>query len=168
VLRSYCVQKAFIPQCLTSLLVLLCVLPPLPQISLNPESTGLRESEWSNGPLHAVHCREKGLWWWLSKTLTYEYRRMLLGVIILLLSINRTVVIGFSPRSLTYQVSASLAPKQCWICVSFISLSGLNSDQVVVGYSHNFCAPVAPAYDAVRSPSQIQEFVPGLLFTFLW
>jgi hypothetical protein len=43
-----------------------------------------------------IRCRRKILWWWLSKTLTYECSRMSLGVILLFLLSSRTVF-GFPP-----------------------------------------------------------------------
>jgi hypothetical protein len=43
-----------------------------------------------------ICCRRKLLWWWLSKTLIYEYSLRLLGVILLLSSLSRTEVSGFS------------------------------------------------------------------------
>jgi hypothetical protein len=41
-----------------------------------------------------VYCKRKLLWWWLSKTLTYEFSRILLGVILLPCSFSRTVEFG--------------------------------------------------------------------------
>jgi hypothetical protein len=44
-----------------------------------------------------IYCRRKLLWWWLSKTLIYEYSRMSLGVTLLLCSFSRMVVLGIPP-----------------------------------------------------------------------
>lgn len=81
-------------------------LHPLPQISLNREERGLmRASHFepsvprsltfctlSSGGSVPNYCGEKFLWWWLSKTLMCEYSRIVLGVIWLLSSFNKTML----------------------------------------------------------------------------
>ena len=53
-----------------------------------------------------ICCRRKPLWWWLSKARIYECSRMSLGVILLLWSFHRTVVLGFTlgPQAFYSQV----------------------------------------------------------------
>lgn len=63
---------------------------------------------WISTVLYIL-CRRKFLWWWLSKALLYEYSRMSLAVILLLLFLNK-INIWFSPRTLFYLVSGSQSP----------------------------------------------------------
>lgn len=42
-----------------------------------------------------IYCRKKPLFWWLSKTLIYEYSKVVLGVILLLSSFSRAL--GWAP-----------------------------------------------------------------------
>jgi hypothetical protein len=77
------------------------------------------------GLLFSDHClavsvsiwwRRKVLWWCLSKTLIYEYIRILVGVILCLFS-RKVVSIWFYPWTLGYPVSGSSKFKKCqlWI-----------------------------------------------------
>lgn len=65
-----------------------------------------------------IHFRQKFLWWLLTKTLIFEYRRVLLGVILLLHSFNRTVVL-FSPCTHGLPNPGSWPSNQYQICISW-------------------------------------------------
>lgn len=45
---------------------------------------------------------------------------------------------------------------------------GLESNQIVLGYSYNLWATIILAYLASRMSLQIEGFVARLVFTFLW
>lgn len=83
-----------------------------------------------------IYFRRK-LLWWRSKILIYEYGRTLLGIIILLCSINRRIAFDFSPRCMDYLVSGSWPPEQYQAWVLSLGL-GLKSSQIVVGYFITF------------------------------
>ena len=63
-----------------------------------------------------VCCRKMLLWWQLSKELSYKH-----------------------------SISGSWSPKQCYILVPSCG-GGLQSNQILVGYSHKLCATIALAY----------------------
>lgn len=133
---------------------------------------------WSMGLYIPICCGRKLLWWWLSKTLIYEYSRSLLGVNLLLCSFISIVVFGFSPRSMAYLVLGSQPPEQsrAWVLSHGVDLV---SNLIGIGYFNNFCANfgmfvlttfcaiIVPAYISSRSPLQITGFVAGLLLIFL-
>ena len=76
----------------------------------------------------------------LSEALIHVYSRMLLRVVLLLYSFSS---IGPSP-------ALSGPPEQCWTWVPSHKM-GLDSNQILVGYSHKLWATVASMYIAVRS-----------------
>lgn len=80
-----------------SLLVLLLFLPPLPHSFSRPEGRGF-PLKTEHSFLYAqllvsllvpIYCKKKLLRWWLSEALTHGYRRVSLGVILLLCNQNR-------------------------------------------------------------------------------
>lgn len=93
------------------------LLPPLPQSCRNPEKKDLMETSflWWNvlrsstlpfvqvrvSVVFLIYCRRKLLWWCLSKTLTYEHSKMLLGIILLTRYFRRTVEFGCFPSPLS-------------------------------------------------------------------
>lgn len=83
-----------------------------------------------------IYSRVNLFWWWLKKTLIYEYSRVLLGVILLLCSFSNIAVFGFSlgPWPVWSQVLGHLM-SHAWIPAHGV---GLKSNKIVVGYSHNF------------------------------
>lgn len=118
------IERLLFSWCPTSPLGLVIFTLPLLQGSLSSERRDLVEIFYSGLSVlsHTVHnvwlwistvlyilCRRKFLWWWLSKALLYEYSRMSLAVILLLLFLNK-INIWFSPRTLFYLVSGSQSP----------------------------------------------------------
>ena len=108
----YTIPVFLFPCCSPFLLVLTILQPSLPQGSLITEGRELMETNhlmigvprsltlrfvqlWIS-VFVPTYCGQELLWWWLSKTMTYNYSRMLLGVILLLGSSSRTVVFVYS------------------------------------------------------------------------
>jgi hypothetical protein len=85
------------------------------------------------------------------QALAYEYSRMTLGVILLLLLCLFLCMFGwlvlknsiwFYPMSLGYLVSDSWSLKQWWVWVTYCGV-GCKSNQILVGYSHKLCTTIA-------------------------
>jgi hypothetical protein len=62
-----------------------------------------------------------------------------------------TSIMWSYPRALGYLLSSSLSLKYCAQWVSFCGV-GLNTNQLLVGCSHKFCANIALAYLADSIP----------------
>lgn len=99
-----------------------------------------------------IYCRRGLLCRWLSETLICKYSRMLLGVILSLHSFSRTVVFSSSslPKSLSCLVSSSWPPEPDWGWVPSHGV-GLQSSQMLAGYSHKLCATITLVYFARRT-----------------
>ena len=76
-----------------------------------------------------------------------------------------TFLLFFRPVLLGSSIG-SWSPRQCWVWVLSHGV-GLDSNQIVLGYSQKHWATTAPAHVTGRSPLQTKGFVAGLVFTFL-
>lgn len=56
--------------------------------------------------------------------------------------------------------------KQCLVWYSSLRVV-LKSNQILVGYTHKFCATIAPAYIAGNTPLQVEGLLALLSLTFL-
>jgi hypothetical protein len=81
----------------------------------------------------------------------YISSRMSLGVILLLCSFSRTVILGVFPYVHSIPSIMFLA-LQTVSGLGSISWSGSSSNHKLVGYSYNLCASISSAYHADRSP----------------
>lgn len=80
--------------------------------------------------------------------------------------LQRNSNIWFSLRSTIYVISGPGPPEQRQVWVRPRGPS-IQSNQIVAGYSHSFCAAVTPTCLVSRSPLQKKGFTVGLLFTLL-
>lgn len=88
-----------------------------------------------------IYCKEMLLWGWLNKALIYGYSSMLLGVILLLCSFSRTIVVDFLLGPRTYWTFESWPHWQCQLRDTSPEV-GLTYNQKVVGYFIMFLLPL--------------------------
>lgn len=154
-------------------------LPPLPCGSLRPEVRELMEIShlWLSvqrfltfcvmpgcrSLFVAIYLRRKLLWRWLSKALIEDYEVFRSNFIATLTFFFSSI--WFYPRSSGYLVSGSLSHKQYQVWVPSYGL-GIQSNQILGGYSHKCWAIIALAYLAGRAMFQIKGFVLQLVFMF--
>jgi hypothetical protein len=115
----------------------------------------------SCGPLLIpIYC-EKCLWRGLSDSMIYGYSSMPLGVILLLCSFSRIIVLCFPMCPMIYQIWGSWP---FWQCQVWVPPGGMGIESIffkVAGYFHNIGATIVLVCIVIRSLFQVSAFVPG-------
>lgn len=98
-----------------------------------------------------IYSQRRMLLLWLRNIVIYDYSRMSLGVILLVCSFSKTVVLGFT---LGYPCSISGG--------FYLMECALNT----IRYFHKLCATIVLAHPGGRSPLQVTVFMDRLVLDF--
>lgn len=94
--------------------------------------------------LLSIHCKKKLLWWGLHSVIIYKYSNMPLGVIWLLCSFSRIIVLAFPLGPTTYVVSGFSDASSTWHRCYFLEyLNPINTWWLILQCLCSYCTSMA-------------------------